>query len=104
MCVTRRSDSVHQLTHWRQHRTSGLIARYRPLGVAAEPLPGTLEHFLTERYCPYNIGNRSRAYRLEIHHPPWKLQRAEAEIDLNTMAAAKIRTWWRGAPTTLEPE
>lgn len=95
-----------------------LIARYRPLGVAAEPLPGTLEYFLTERYCLYNIGGRLRAYRLEIHHPPWKLQPAEAEIELNTLAAAagiplpavapllhfsKRQDMVAWAPITLEP-
>jgi uncharacterized protein YqjF (DUF2071 family) len=69
-------------------QSAELIARYRPVGAAAEPLPGTLEYFLTERYCLYNVDDRFRAYRLEIHHPPWTLQHAEAEIELNTMAAA----------------
>jgi uncharacterized protein len=65
-----------------------LTARYRPVGLPANPLPGTLEYFLTERYCLYNVDDRFRAYRLEIHHLPWTLQQAEAEIELNTMAAA----------------
>ena len=67
-------------------------AQYQPVGAAFEPAPGTLDYFLTERYCLYNVDAQFRAYRLEIHHVPWRLQRAEARIDVNTMAeAAGIR-------------
>jgi uncharacterized protein len=58
--------------------------RYAPAGPVAEPQPGTLEHFLTERYCLYTEDG-GRLLRAEIHHEPWRLQPAEAEIDLNTM-------------------
>ena len=51
-------------------------------------MPGTLDHWLTERYCLYAVDRASRIYRAEIHHRPWPLQPAEAEIDVNTMAAA----------------
>lgn len=64
------------------------IATYGPAGAAFEPMPGTLEYFLTERYCLYNVDRRGRPYRMDIHHPPWTLQRAEAEISRNTMAGA----------------
>ena len=53
----------------------------------SEPQPGTLDHFLTERYCLYNV-ERGKVYRVPIHHLPWPLQPAEADIELNTMAAA----------------
>lgn len=77
-------------------RTSGgraeLEARYRPTGPAESPVHGTLEYFLTERYCLYTVDGTFHPYRLDIHHPPWLLQPAEAEIPLNTMAeAAGIR-------------
>jgi uncharacterized protein YqjF (DUF2071 family) len=52
------------------------------------PEPGTLEHFLTERYCLYAVDHFARPYRLEIHHGPWALEPAEADIQVNTMAAA----------------
>jgi uncharacterized protein YqjF (DUF2071 family) len=69
-----------------------LDVTYRPAGPMFEALPGTLEYFLTERYCLYTVDEEFKAYRLEIHHPPWPLQRAEAEIGVNTMAdAAGIR-------------
>jgi uncharacterized protein len=67
-------------------------ARYRGLGDSRKPPLGTLEHFLTERYCLYAVDHTFHAYRLEIHHPPWPLESAEAEIKTNTMAeAAGIR-------------
>jgi uncharacterized protein YqjF (DUF2071 family) len=62
--------------------------RYRPIGPVQHARPGSLEYFLTERYCLYNVDEEFKAYRLEIHHPPWELQIAEADITLNTMAEA----------------
>jgi uncharacterized protein len=60
--------------------------RYQPVGDVAPPQPGTLEHFLTERYCLYAVHD-GRVLRAEIHHAPWPLQPAQAEIERNTMAA-----------------
>src|SRR5204863_523521 len=48
----------------------------------------TLEFFLTERYCLYHVDHFGRPSRLEIHHAPWQLQRARAEISQNTMTDA----------------
>jgi len=64
------------------------VATYGPAGGAFEPEPGTLEYFLTERYCLYNLDRRGRPYRMDIHHPPWTLQPARAELTRNTMAGA----------------
>ena len=64
---------------------------YAATGAVFRAAGGSLEHFLTERYCLYTT-RRGRLARLEIHHPAWPLQRAEADIDRNTMAeAAGIR-------------
>ena len=60
-------------------------ATYRPDGQAFHALPGSLEHFLAERYCLYTVDRRGELSRAEIHHAPWPLQAAEAEIELNTM-------------------
>lgn len=65
-----------------------LIARYRPVGPPQPPLAGTLEHFLTERYCLFTVDGTGDPFTLDIHHPPWPLQPAEAEITTNTMADA----------------
>ena len=62
-----------------------LEAQYRPEGEAFAARPGSLEHFLTERYCLYAAAKR-RLYRAEILHPPWELQRAEAKFTINSMA------------------
>jgi uncharacterized protein YqjF (DUF2071 family) len=60
---------------------------YRPCGPVQLRAPGSLEHWLSERYCLYTVSGGS-VYRSEIHHPQWPLQDAEAEIQSNTMAAA----------------
>jgi uncharacterized protein len=62
-------------------------ARYRPAGKCFEAQPGTLAHFLTERYCLYSAAGE-RIYRSEIHHPAWQLQSAEAQFTKNSMAEA----------------
>jgi uncharacterized protein len=68
--------------------TAVLKGRYRPVSPSNISRPGSLEHFLTERYCLYSVDGRGRIIRGEIHHPPWPLQRAEAKFDLNTMASS----------------
>jgi uncharacterized protein YqjF (DUF2071 family) len=60
-------------------------ARYRGLGEPFAAEPGSLEHFLTERYCLYTADG-GRLYRAEVHHPPWRLQAAEATIASATLA------------------
>jgi uncharacterized protein YqjF (DUF2071 family) len=62
-------------------------ARYRPAGAMFNASAGTLEHWLTERYCLYTLDDARRVLRGDIHHPPWRLQPADADIDHNTMAA-----------------
>ena len=64
--------------------------RYRPAGRPQEPQAGSLEYFLTERYCLYVVDERRRVLRGDIHHPPWPLQRAEADIDENSMPPTGI--------------
>jgi uncharacterized protein len=73
----------------RRHRGAPpavLRATYRPQGNTFHAQPGSLEHFLTERYCLYAAKSAGRIYRGDIHHPPWALQAAEAEIGENSMA------------------
>jgi uncharacterized protein YqjF (DUF2071 family) len=58
--------------------------RYRPTGAAAPARADTLEYFLAERYCLYTTRD-GEVFRADIHHPPWPLQPAEAEIRENSM-------------------
>lgn len=55
-------------------------ARYRPLEAMESARPGSLDHFLTERYCLYTADSRGQTLRAEIHHRPWPLHRAKAEL------------------------
>jgi uncharacterized protein YqjF (DUF2071 family) len=71
----------------RMRGEASLRARYRPAGPPFQARPGRLEHFLTERYCLYTVDERRDVRRAEIHHPPWELQPARAELEVNTMAA-----------------
>ena len=56
-----------------------------PERVAAEP--GSLEHFLTERYLLYSVDRRGRLCSAEVHHAKWPLHAAEARIEHNTIGA-----------------
>jgi uncharacterized protein YqjF (DUF2071 family) len=89
MCVSAGPHGIMYASR-RTHRgapRAEFSAEYRPIGDAAVPRAGTLDHWLTERYCLYAVDRRARLYRAEIHHPPWPLQRAEADIRRNTMTA-----------------
>jgi uncharacterized protein len=55
--------------------------RYRPAGDPFESRPGSLERFLTERYCLYAADGRGRVRRGEVHHRLWPLQPAEVEVE-----------------------
>jgi uncharacterized protein YqjF (DUF2071 family) len=84
-------DRHREAVTFRSRRTRGearFDAVYRPIGPVSQPERGSLAYFLTERYCLYTVDGRGRASRLDIHHPPWSLQPAEADIHENTMTRA----------------
>jgi uncharacterized protein YqjF (DUF2071 family) len=65
-------------------------AHYRGLGKLRsidQSRPGTIEHFLTERYCLFTTNRGGQLLRGDIHHMPWPLEAAEAEIELNDLPA-----------------
>jgi len=89
--VVRRGGSIEYSSR-RRNANAAFDAIYRPVGPVVEPRRGSLEHFLTERYCLYTVDRAHRLMRCDIHHPPWPLQRATADIRCNTLAdAAGIR-------------
>jgi len=63
-----------------------LSGRFRATGPAETPEPGSLERFLAERFCLYVPARGGSLRRAEMHHAPWPLQPAEAELELNTVA------------------
>ena len=74
--------------HSRRHRASAEFrGQYAPTAEVQPRNPGSLEHWLTERYCLYTTHD-NQIYRAEIHHLPWPLQSAGAEFETNTIAAA----------------
>jgi hypothetical protein len=60
------------------------LATYGPSSHRFHARSGSLEHFLTERYCLYTV-SRKRLYRGDIHHLPWDLQQATLDLQHNTM-------------------
>jgi uncharacterized protein YqjF (DUF2071 family) len=64
--------------------------RYRPIGPTINAEPGSREAFLVERYCLYTTDEQARLRRAEIHHEPWPLQAAEAEIELASIAPVEL--------------
>ncbi len=66
---------------------AGLDLRYRPKGEVFHSSKGSLEHFLTERYCLFTTYGDD-VIRADIHHAPWPLQKADAEVISNTMLAS----------------
>lgn len=87
----REHDGWIEYTSERKHAAaaSGVLqGRYRSVGPVFLAQTGSLEHFLTERYCLYAATGEGRLTRGEIHHAPWPLQTAEAELTSNTMPEA----------------
>ena len=65
-------------------------ARYAPVGPVWQAQPGSLDEWLTERYCFYCSAPSGQLLRSEVHHMQWPLQHAEAEIEINTMTELKL--------------
>jgi uncharacterized protein YqjF (DUF2071 family) len=84
-------DHVGDWIHYRSQRVrqdaraARFAARYRPTGAPFRAAVGSLESFLTDRYCLYAVDSAPRVYRCEIDHPKWELRPAELEIAANTM-------------------
>ena len=80
-------DGVRYESARRTQQQARFEATYEPVGTPSTPPPGSIHHFLTERYCLYHHSRRGHPYRLDIHHRPWSLHAARARIATNTMTA-----------------
>jgi uncharacterized protein YqjF (DUF2071 family) len=69
--------------------TCGL--RYEPRGPVTHAVPGTLEHFLLERYVLY-AADGPRLFQARVHHQPYPVQAAAVDgLEEDLLAAAGIR-------------
>jgi uncharacterized protein YqjF (DUF2071 family) len=91
MSISERQGTIHYACR-RTGRPRGpvnpdaeFVAGYRPTSNVYHSSPGSLEHWLTERYCLYAQARDGSLWRNEVHHVPWPLQAAELSIEGNTM-------------------
>jgi uncharacterized protein len=75
------------ISHHCQRRdgVAEFAGRYAPCSEPFVAETGCLDHWLTERYCLYTMSPAGKLLRGDIHHKPWPLQHAEAEIERQTM-------------------
>ncbi len=85
MSLNRRGDTIRYSS---ARHGAKLLAEYAPTSAEYHAAAGSLEHWLTERYCLYAQAPDGSLWRNEVHHAPWPLQRAEASIEANTMLAS----------------
>ena len=64
-----------------------LAADWAPTGPVVLSAPGSLEEFLTERYCLYARRPDGTLARCEVHHRRWPLQPARGTIDASALVA-----------------
>ena len=91
MTLARHADGGIHYSNTRTHRgapAARFVGSYSADGEPFIPQPGSLEYFLSERYALYSTDSRGRLYRGDIHHGPWTLRTAQAEIRENTMVEA----------------
>jgi uncharacterized protein YqjF (DUF2071 family) len=66
-------------------------ARYRGLGPTRKTMEhsaGSFEYFFSERSYLFSANRAGQPVRAHLHHVPWPLEDAEAEIDRNDLATA----------------
>ena len=81
----------------RRHSDAEFRASYRPIAAVQFADKGFLADWLTARYCLYTT-HMNQVYRCEIHHLPWPLQAADAEVERNSMAEAASIALPNGPP------
>ncbi|WP_459938773.1 YqjF family protein [Desulfonatronum parangueonense] len=84
----RKQGQVHHFDCTRTHRGASearLRFDYTPVGDVFRSEPGSLTHWLTERYRLSTVSPQGKLGFGDIHHEPWPLQEAEATFQINTM-------------------
>ena len=69
----------------RRERGHAFVGEYGPCSDVFLAQKGTLEHWLTERYCLYAERKDGSQWRTEVHHAPWPLQTGTLEMETQSM-------------------
>lgn len=83
--IEKQGHRCHYKSRRKGANAIGFHGKYEPDSEPYEAEAGSLEHWLTERYCLYTKDSGGDLYRAEVHHRPWQLQKAKADIAENTM-------------------
>ena len=86
----RRADGTRSQISW---RTGARLPKSEP---------GSLRHFLTERYCLYSARS-GRIWRGDIHHEPWRLREAEV-VSLDDQLVGRAGIEVEGRPACMAAE
>jgi uncharacterized protein YqjF (DUF2071 family) len=78
--------------------SANVRVRYQPTGEPELAAAGTLEHWLTERYCLFCIDRNGDLRSADIHHLPWRLQPARADFDELELSRAHGVEYLAGEP------
>jgi len=94
MSLGQTDNTIHYSSN--RNDPQGAPAQLKSTWSIGEPLPpsspGSIEFFLTERYCLYSEHD-GKIYRSQIHHQPWPLQKAQ----LTSLSSSMIEC--HGLPT-----
>jgi len=93
MRLDQRSEREFSFSSRRRFTSKPVIfkASYRGLGPTrklAEARAGSLEYFLMERSSLYTRNRAGQAVCSSLHHVPWPLEEAQAEIERNDLATS----------------
>ena len=85
MALTDAGDRIHYRSQRHSEGHELFEGYYHPTGAPFLARNGSLEHWLTERYCLYCETPAGIIQRGEVHHRQWPLQPADLEIAGNTL-------------------
>ena len=90
MRLTERAGPVAEVEYQsrRPDGSAAFRARYAAAGPPSHATPGSLDHFLFERYLLYAGLHRGGLLRAHVHHAPWPLQPADTEVDAEDLLRA----------------